>query len=79
MLSLKKFLNVHLIIQWFYDFIQNNKKIINTMYWILDTPKSASVHPCGTLSIPANESIFEDFPLIEQDGEYMCEDRARIR
>lgn len=57
----------------FYDFIQNNKKIINTMYWILDAPKSASVHPCGTLSIPANESIFEDFPLIEQDGEYMCE------
>lgn len=57
----------------FYDFIQENPKIINVMYWILDTPKSASVHPCGTLSIPADESIFEDFPLLYQDGEYMCE------
>lgn len=57
----------------YYDFIQNNPKIINTMYWLLDAPKSASVHPCGTLSIPENENIFNDFPLIEQDGEYMCE------
>lgn len=57
----------------FYEFIQENPKIVNIMYWILDTPKSASVHPCGTLSIPADESIFEDFPLLYQDGEYMCE------
>lgn len=57
----------------FYKFIQENPKIINAMYWILDTPKSASVHPCGTLSIPKDESIFEAFPLSIQEGEYMCE------
>lgn len=57
----------------FYNFVQENPKIINAMYWLLDTPKSASVHPCGTLSIPKNESIFNDFPLSLQEGEYMCE------
>lgn len=57
----------------FYDFVQRNPKIINYMYWILDTPKSASVHPCGTLSIPKEESVFTNFPLVEQGGELMCE------
>lgn len=57
----------------FYNFVQENPKIINTMYWLLDTPKSASVHPCGVLSIPKDESIFNDFPLSLQEGEYMCE------
>lgn len=57
----------------FYNFVQENPKIVNVMYWLLDTPKSASVHPCGTLSIPKDESIFNDFPLSLQEGEYMCE------
>ena len=57
----------------FYNFVQENPKIVNAMYWLLDTPKSASVHPCGTLSIPKDESIFNDFPLSLQEGEYMCE------
>lgn len=59
--------------QMFYDYIQDNPKIINAMFWLLDTPKSSSVHPCGTLSIPAEESIFEEFPLSDQEGECMCE------
>lgn len=57
----------------FYSFVQENSKIVNCMYWMLDTPKSSSVHPCGVLSIPAEESIFDDFPLLLQKGEYMCE------
>ena len=57
----------------FYNFVQENSKIVNAMYWLLDTPKSASVHPCGTLSIPKDESIFNNFPLLLQEGEYMCE------
>ena len=57
----------------FYSFVQENSKIVNCMYWMLDTPKSSSVHPCGVLSIPAEESIFDDFPLSLQKGEYMCE------
>lgn len=57
----------------FYNFVQENPKIINCMYWMLDTPKSSSVHPCGVLSIPKEESIFNDFPLVLQEGEYMCE------
>ena len=57
----------------FYNFVQENPKIVNAMYWLLDTPKSASVHPCGTLLIPKDESIFNDFPLSLQEGEYMCE------
>lgn len=57
----------------FYNFCQENPKIINIMYWLLDTPKSASVHPCGTLSIPKEENIFKDFPILEQEGELMVQ------
>lgn len=56
-----------------YGFIQDNPKVINQMYWLLDTPKSSSVHPCGTLSIPEDENIYTQFPLIDQEGEVMCQ------
>lgn len=56
-----------------YKFCQENPKIVNAMYWLLDTPKSSSVHPCGTLSIPSDENIFTDFPLLEQNDEIMIQ------
>ena len=56
-----------------YTFIQENPNIVNSLYWLLDTPKSNSAHPCGVLSIPATESIFSSFPLVLQGDEYMCE------
>lgn len=56
-----------------YKFCQENPKIVNAMYWLLDTPKSSSVHPCGTLSIPSDENIYTDFPLLEQNDEIMIQ------
>ena len=62
-----------LINPMFYNFVQENPKIVNAIYWLLDCPKSSSIHPCGTLSIPEDEDIFDKFPLFYQDGEYVLD------
>lgn len=58
---------------FFKDFIQNNGKLINTLFWIIDTPKSSSIHPCACMLVPSDEDIFDNFPMFSQEEEFVCE------
>ena len=58
---------------FFKTFIQDNSKLINALYWMIDTPKSSSIHPCATMLVPEDEDIFDIFPLYIQGEEFICE------
>lgn len=59
---------------FFKNFVLQNPKIIRYLFWLLDTPKSTSIHPCACMLIPDDEKdIFDYFPMFEQKGEFVCE------
>lgn len=59
---------------FFKEFIFENPKLINSLYWIIDTPKTSSIHPCACMLIPDDEKdIFDYFPMFKQKEEFVCE------
>lgn len=52
------------------DFILKEPEIVNAIALCLELPKSESVHPCATLILPSEKTIFEWLPIkkVVKDG-----------
>lgn len=59
-------------VPYFKRFIQENPELVHQLYYLLDTPKALSVHPCATVVLPnyQGEDIYDYIPLrFERDKE----------
>ncbi len=45
------------------QFVESHPDIVSDIELVLGQPKAASVHPCATLILPENESIFTSVPI----------------
>lgn len=55
------------------DFTQQNLPLVNKVALILLQQHSASIHPCATVIVPKDKTIYEWLPLRSENGELVCE------
>ena len=55
------------------DFVQNNLELVNKIPLIIQQQHSASVHPCATVIVPDEKTVFQCLPLRSENGELVCE------